>query len=116
MKTLVAVLLILAASSVGAEPTDRNMMAKKCLEVWGYDKFASIEERMAFPFFTEVSYCVGNYRQERYQKRVKESREFLKKHPWYKGKNWKWEDHAEYTCVKNFNNGLTYCHKPIFIN
>jgi hypothetical protein len=45
-------------------------------------------------------------------------RSFLQEHPWYKGKNWKWEERAEYTCkhIETLQGSAEVCSKPYYIN
>lgn len=93
-----------------------NQMIKECLDAWGYDKYAPVEIRLNNFNWQGAAGCVANFRLEEQQKQVQADREFLKKKPWFRGTNWKWEEKAEYTCTKQHHTGLTVCHKPIYIN
>lgn len=102
-------------SVVHAE-SQNNKMIKECLEVWGYDYDAPADKRLNNFNWQKASGCVSNYNVEAHRKKVAEQREFLKQKPWFKGKNWKWQEKAEYTCTKQHHTGLTVCSKPYYIN
>jgi hypothetical protein len=125
MKKLI-VLLCLMTTSAFAEGKqlhqfDRsynNQMMIECLDAWGYPRDASVDDRMNWPYWREVSGCTANFVLEDQRKRVKADREFVNKHPWFKGKNWKWQERAEYTCRKitTLNGTFELCSKPIYLN
>ena len=108
------VLFLFVTSPVCA--MSNNEIMKHCLDAFGYDKTAPIEQRLNNFNWDNASWCAAGFRAEESAKRREEIRAFLKEKPWFRGKNWKWQERAEYTCTKNYNSGLTYCHKPIYIN
>ena len=93
-----------------------NQMMKECLDVYGYDKSLPVEERLNTFDWNAASSCVSGFNLEEQQKKLAELREFLKDKPWFRGKNWKWQERAEYTCTKQYHNGITVCRKPYYIN
>ena len=96
-----------------------NRMIKECLDVWGYDRDEPDPQKRLDSFdFRMASTCVGDFRLEDWQKRIKADREFVNDKPWFRGKNWKWQERAEYTCRRITNLSGTYevCSKPIYLN
>lgn len=116
--SLLAILVgvLLGLGSVVHAESQNNKMIKECLEVWGYDYDAPADKRLNNFNWQKASGCVSNYNVEAHRKKVAEQREFLKQKPWFKGKNWKWQEKAEYTCTKQHHTGLTVCSKPYYIN
>jgi hypothetical protein len=119
-KLIVLFCLMMATSSAYANQfnTTSNQMMKECLEVWGYNKYAPIEERMSFPFWQEAAACASSGRTHEWQERIAADREFLQTKPWFRGKNWKWQERAEYTCrrITNLSGTFEICSKPYYIN
>ena len=118
-KLIVLFCLMMATTSAYAnQDTTQNQMIKECLEVWGYDKYAPIEERMSFPFFQEAAHCASTGRIDEWKERIAADREFLQTKPWFRGKNWKWQERAEYTCrrITNLSGTFEICSKPYYIN
>jgi hypothetical protein len=105
---LAAAIVSLVATTASA---DNNTAMKSCLEKHGYttEKFHTFDWGLA-------SACYNKYAVVQEKKELKEMREFLKKKPWYKGKDWEWEKTAGYTCQKNYSTGYVICHKPIYLN
>lgn len=101
------ILFSLLASPVVAE----NSHAKYCLGVTGYSPeiFDSFD-------FGAASACMHDLQIAENEEQRKKLKEFLQKKPWYRGKNWKWEEMAEYTCVKQHHTGYVVCHKPFKLN
>ena len=96
---------------------NKNEIAKKCLEVWGYNRHDTIERRLSFPFFQQAAACTSHYKNGEWKKRIEKEREFVKNHPWYKGKNWQWETKSEYTCrIQHHLGGIELCTKPYYLN
>lgn len=93
-----------------------NEMIKDCLTAYQYDYGAPVDKRLNNFDWQSASNCVAGFSQDKHEKKLAEQRKFLNDNPWYKGKNWKWTERAEYTCVKQYHTGLTVCHKPIYIN
>lgn len=79
--------VILAASSAQAEithiPSRYNEVLAQCLEYYGYDKTAPIEQRLKYDF-TKASRCANNYLTELNKARDKELRDFLAHNPRYR--------------------------------
>lgn len=105
------VLLVLIMLATPAMANQSNEALKLCLDAYGYNlkNFDTFD-------FSKAAACHSKYRVERKIKLEQENREFLKQRPWFRGTNWKWQDKAEYTCVKQHHTGLTVCHKPYYIN
>jgi len=105
----ITILLVLAGSTVHANPN--NEALKLCLDAYGYNlkNFDTFD-------FSKAAACHSNKKEKKKIKLQEEQREFLKKRPWFRGTNWKWEEKAEYTCTKQYHTGLTICHKPYYIN
>ena len=117
MKHLMIILFLVITSPAYANQNKlNNQMIKDCLDVFGYNRTAPIEERLNNFDWQSASWCVAGFKMEESKKRQEEIKAFLKQNPWFKGKNWKWAERAEYTCTKNYSTGLTYCHKPIYLN
>jgi hypothetical protein len=95
---------------------NNNNMIKECLVAYNYQYDAPVEHRLNNFNWQDASNCVSNFVIEEQKKKVKAQQEFLKEKPWYKGKNWKWEDRAEYTCTKQYHTGLVICRKPYYVN
>lgn len=115
MKYLIVLMLIISTPAY-AEKKSTNTMIKECLEVFGYDYNAPVEKRLNEFDWRNASDCVSAFNIEKQRQKIAEYKAFLKENPWYKGKNWKWTERAEYTCTKQYHTGLTVCHKPIYIN
>lgn len=112
-----AVIMIgLLCVATDALAKSNNEMIKDCLNANGYDRSADVEKRLNTFDWQRGSYCVANFQNELHEKRLAEQREFLKKNPWYKGRNWNWEDKAEFTCHTEYHTGFVYCHRPKYIN
>lgn len=103
------------AARADIAPTN-NKMIKECLTAFNYDYDAPVDKRLNNFNWNKASNCVSNFNIEAQQKKVAAQREFLKKNPWFKGTNWKWQQKAEYTCVKQHHTGYTVCSKPYYIN
>ena len=89
-----------------------NQVMKECLNEHGYtpEKFETFN-------FSKAAACHSDFRIAQREKNYEKQREFLTEHPWYKGKNWKWEERAEYTCFKRYDlDGMEFCYKPIYLN
>ena len=116
MKKMALIFCLIASPVIADSNKSNSTMIKDCLEVWGMDYELPVEERFARINWNNASACVSNFIVEDHQNKVKADREFVNKHPWFKGKNWKWQDKAEYTCTKQLHSGFTVCHKPIYLN
>jgi len=98
-----------------ADTTHSNEVMKSCLAEHGYtpENFETFK-------FSKSAACFHDWKTAEVQKDYEKQREFLQEHPWYKGKNWKWEERAEYSCEKIYSTALlaniTVCSKPYYIN
>ena len=111
--------MIWASLASAAETTSNNTMIKGCLDAYGYDRKAPVEERLNNFDWNSASDCVSNYQVEKYKEKVAKIKQTLKEKPWYKGRNWQWELRAEYTCriVNTTDKGpIEVCSKPYYIN
>lgn len=123
MKQLIVLLcLMMATSSVYANSVSNkynNEMIKECLDLYGYDRNEpDVQKRLDSFDFTQASSCVGDFRYDEWKKRIDADRQFIAEHPWFRGKNWKWEERAEYTCrrVTTLKGTFEVCSKPIYLN
>lgn len=108
------VLFIVAAMSGNsysmAIERNNNLAIKQCLELYGYTS----EKFDVFPW-NKASRCFTEYDVAQQKVELQATRDFLEKNPWYKGKNWNWEDRAEFTCHTEYHTGEIYCHRPKYI-
>jgi len=116
-----SLLVIAALSWILVMTTDSNAeshsnkVMKDCLVEYGYtpEKFEGFD-------FSKPAACHGAWRVAENERDYKKMKDFLVDHPWYKGKNWKWEERAEYSCEKIYStqlmNTITVCSKPIYLN
>ena len=113
----IAILLCLLATPVFAE-SGYNDAAKECLKAYGYDHTLPVEVRLNSFNFNKASPCMTAHRQADWKERIAKDRAFVAQRPWYKGKNWKWEEKAEYTCyhINNLRGQYEICSKPIYLN
>ena len=89
-----------------------NQVMKQCLEKHGYK-----QENFQTYDFSKAAKCHSDFRIAQKEKDNEKMRDFLADHPWYKGKNWKWEQRAEYTCVKRMDmGGIELCTRPYYLN
>jgi len=116
IRTTILLCCIFATPLFAEDAKSTNNMIKDCLMAYEYDYDAPVEERLNNFNWQDASDCVAGFKHEEHEKRLAEQREFLKQKPWFKGTNWKWEERAEYTCTKDYGTGLTYCHRPIYLN
>jgi hypothetical protein len=112
-KTLLAATLVLAGSAHAI--ADNNKVLKMCLAANGYtpDQFDTFD-------FGPAANCFHEWKIADTEQDYVKMRAFLEEHPWYRGKNWRWEEYVEYTCstvisTKHTRNP-TVCSKPIRIN
>ena len=101
-----------AALTYQAAANMNNDVMKSCLKQYGYkqEKFDTFD-------FSKPAACHSKWRVAENTKETKKMQDFLKEHPWYKGKNWKWEQRAEYTCVIRHDlGGIELCTKPYYLN
>jgi len=123
MKKLIVILSCLlattAAQAAFAEG-NKNGMIKECLSAYGYDYNLPVEQRVNSINWNGASACVSNFQVEQQKQKVADITEFLKRKPWFKGPNFKWEERAEYTCSKVYSSAhgvnITLCQKPYYLN
>ena len=112
---LITLLLSWMALYNDAQASENNAVMKSCLDEYGYtpEKFHEFN-------FAKAAACHSDWRTAEDERNRMKQRKFLEEHPWYKGKNWKWEETAEYSCEKIYSTRLlqtvTICSKPIYIN
>ena len=77
--------LISSAALAGVKhiESNYNQVLSNCLEYYGYDKTAPIDERMKFDF-TKASKCASDYRAALQKERDAELRDFLAANPRYR--------------------------------
>lgn len=117
MKKLMIVLLCLLGLPAFAD-SGYNEAARDCLKAYGYDHTLPVEVRLNSFNFRAASACTQIYRDKDWKARIAKDRAFVAQKPWYKGKNWKWEEKAEYTCyhINNLQGQYEICSKPIYLN
>ena len=81
MKYIITAIALTVASTAWA--SDNNQAMKACLDHYGYDRTAPIEERMAFDF-TGPAKCHADYRNAKITAELAEMRDFLKHNPRYR--------------------------------
>ena len=84
--------------TIHAEPNASNLQMKVCLDKFGYDpnKFDNFD-------FSKAASCHSDYRIAKREEEYKNIRTFLKERPWYKGRDWQWEDCAkDNTCTNRY--------------
>ena len=94
MKRL-SVLLMLLSSNAYAD----NEGLKRCLEMNNYSpkKFDTFD-------FSAAAACNSDFIIAKEKEKLKELREFLKERPWYKGRDWQWEDCAKTNrCTRRYS-------------
>lgn len=90
---------LFAGVSHHAKANASNEAMKKCLALYDYtpEKFLIFD-------FSKPAACHSDYRLGERAQQLAEMREFLKEHPWYKGRDWQWEDCAkDNTCTKRYS-------------
>jgi len=107
MKEVIAVIFVILfcvfSWKIASAESISNQIMKECVQ-----KYA--------PSWNKAAACHSDYRVGQSKYKNEKIKKLLAEKPWYRGKNWKWEDKAEYTCVKQYDTGMTICHKPIYIN
>lgn len=110
--------LFVVSTKVNADTVSakqNNTVMKACLEQHGYtpEKFDTFH-------FNKAAACYHDWKTAETEKDYAKMRAFLKENPWFKGKNWKWEETAEYSCEKIYSTALlaniTVCSKPYYVN
>ena len=81
MKYIITAIALTVASTAWA--SDNNQAMKACLDHYGYDRTAPIEERMAFDFKGPAK-CHDDYRNAKITAELAEMRDFLKHNPRYR--------------------------------
>ena len=86
MKKLIVLLVLLSTNAFAND----NQGLKTCLELYNYspEKFDTFD-------WSKLAACNSDYLANKEKQRVAELRKFVKERPWYKGKNWQWEDCAK---------------------
>tara|TARA_R100000231_G_C5186152_1_gene122780 strand:- start:39 stop:365 length:327 start_codon:yes stop_codon:yes gene_type:complete len=100
---MLAIIIICTSSIVIAE----NAFIKSCMLDYRYKNFDTYN-------YAKAAACVQKYRTNEQETKVVEMREFLKKKPWFRGPDWKWEQTADWRCARQLSSGRTICRKPYF--
>ena len=100
---LLALIVMCTSSMVIAD----NTFIKDCMTNYQSKNFDNYN-------YAKAAACVQNYRTQEQEIKVAEMREFLKKKPWFRGPDWKWEQTADWRCARQLSSGRTICRKPYF--
>ena len=100
---LLALIVMCTSSMVMAD----NTFIKDCMTNYQSKNFDNYN-------YAKAAACVQNYRTQEQEIKVAEIREFLKKKPWFRGPDWKWEQTADWRCARQLSSGRTICRKPYF--
>ena len=100
---LLALIVMCTSSMVIAD----NTFIKDCMTNYQSKNFDNYN-------YAKAAACVQNYRTQEQEIKVAEIREFLKKKPWFRGPDWKWEQTADWRCARQLSSGRTICRKPYF--
>ena len=114
MRALLLAALVCASS---ANAKDNGDMIQDCLAVNGYDKTASVEQRLNNFDWGRAGACVSGFEAEKHKEKLSQIRQTLDQKPWYKGPNWRWELRSEYECSKAYTDHgpITLCSKPHYL-
>ena len=104
MRYIMLVLIIMCTSSIVMAD---NTFIKDCMTNYQSKNFDNYN-------YAKAAACVQNYRTQEQEIKVAEMREFLKKKPWFRGPDWKWEQTADWRCARQLSSGRTICRKPYF--
>ena len=77
------VVFVVAVWAIPAKASENNQAMKACLDMYGYDRTAPLEERMKFDF-SKPAKCHQAYRVQRMNAELAEMRDFLKHNPRYR--------------------------------
>ena len=81
--TLGTVAFAVSFLSITATASESNQAMKNCLDHYGYDKTAPLEERMKFDFSGHAR-CHSDYRVGKIKTELQEMRDFLEHNPRYR--------------------------------
>ena len=104
MRYIMLALIIMCTSSIVMAD---NTFIKDCMMNYQSKNFDNYN-------YAKAAECVQNYRTQEQEIKVAEMREFLKKKPWFRGPDWKWEQTADWRCARQLSSGRTICRKPYF--
>ena len=104
MKYIMFAIIIICTSSVVMAD---NTFIKDCMKDYKLDSFETYN-------YSKAAACVQKYRTQEQEIKVAEMREFLKRKPWFRGPDWKWEQTADWRCARQLSSGRTICRKPYF--
>lgn len=83
-------LIALCLLSTTVNATENNDAIKTCLLANGYEGNTQI---MGFDF-TKAAACYHDWKSGKLREEYINAQLWLEEHPWYKGKNWNWEEMA----------------------
>ena len=104
MRYIMLALIIMCTSSIVMAD---NTFIKNCMMDYQYKNFDNYN-------YAKAAACVQKHRTHEQEIKVAEMREFLKKKPWFRGPDWKWEQTADWRCARQLSSGRTICRKPYF--
>ena len=101
MKRILALIIFMSfANTASAMAAKNNTVIKKCLATYNYNpnKFHQFKD------WNKASKCYHNWKKDQKDQETAELRNFLKENPWYKGRNWQWEQCAkDNRCTKRYS-------------
>ena len=104
MKYIMLAFVIMCTSSIVMAD---NAFIKDCMMDYQSKNFDNYN-------YAKAAACVQKHRTHEQEIKVAEMREFLKKKPWFRGPDWKWEQTADWRCARQLSSGRTICRKPYF--
>ena len=104
MKYIMFGLIVMCTSSMVMA---NNAFIKDCMTDYQSNNFDNYN-------YAKAAACVQKYRTHEQELEVVEIREFLKRKPWFRGPDWKWEDTADWRCSRQLSSGRTICRKPYY--
>ena len=104
MRYIMLALIIMCTSSIVMAD---NTFIKDCMMDYQSKNFDNYN-------YAKAAACVQKHRTHEQEIKVAEIREFLKKKPWFRGPDWKWEQTADWRCARQLSSGRTICRKPYF--
>ena len=104
MKYIMLAFVIMCTSSIVMAD---NAFIKDCMMDYQTKNFDNYN-------YAKAAACVQKYRTHEQEIEVAEMREVLKKKPWFRGPDWKWEQTAGWRCSRQLSSGRTICRKPYF--
>lgn len=113
-----ALLLAAVVCASSANAKDNSAMIQDCLAVHGYDRTATVEDRLDNFDWSSAAGCTSAFDVAKHEEKLAQIRQTLDQKPWYKGPNWRWELRSEYECSKVYTDHgpITLCSKPHYLD